>query len=339
MKKSTESMAKIMAFFKKHSPAGAQDNFMSPVHWQKTGVFLRSLSQGLLPSLLQRAQRATPNQRAISAVNGILLLLITYHLAKLTWLVLPTPPQEDAPPIAVTLDIPANRSTPGPGNPIITPQDMANWHLLGEVNTALPIEVEDAPETSLALTLSGVVASRDKKTARAIIADSTGVENFYALESQLPGGAVLKEIHADRVILSRGGAHETLLLPKDELDADDGQQFGAPPLPVATPDEAMMDEYRDALQNHPETLADRIQPMPVHKEGKFVGYRFLSPRDPTLLTRLGMQPGDIVTAVNGTQLDNPLKGMQVLRGISAEDEIRVDTLRNGASRSFILRMN
>ncbi len=330
-------MVKHMAFFKKGSLAGTQDNVMAAIPWRKTGAFLQSLSQ----SLLQRAQRATPNQRAISTVNGILLLLIAYHLAKLTWLALPTPPQEDAPPITVTLDIAANRLMPVPGNPVITPQDMANWHLLGEVSVA-PIAVENAPETSLALNLRGVIASRDKKTARAIIADSTGVENFYAIDAQVPGGAVLKEIHADRVILLRGGGHETLMLPKDELDTDisaGGDHLGAPSLPVATPDDAMMDEYRDALQNHPETLADRIQPMPVHKEGKFVGYRFLSPRDPTLLSRLGMQPGDIVTAVNGTQLDNPLKGMQVLRGISAEDEIRVDTLRNGTPRSFILRMN
>lgn len=288
-------------------------------------------------------QSATPNLRIIVWINGLLLLLIAYNLAKLTWLVLPASSQEDAPPLTVMLNAPVNQS-PFPqitaGNVLITPQDIANWHLLGEANTvssAMGI-VENAPPTSLALNLRGIIASRDRKTARAIIGDSSGTENFYALDAPVPGGAVLKEIHADRVILSRGGGHETLLLPKDEMERA-GEQLAAPPVPVATPDPAMMEEYRDALQNHPETLADRIQPMPVHEGGKFIGYRFLSPRDPTLLSRLGMQPSDIVTAVNGTQLDNPLKGMQVLRGISAEDEIRVDTLRNGTPRSFILRMN
>lgn len=317
-----------MAFFKKNADSATPR--VSP---------LLLLSHSLLQPLLHRA---TSNLRAILWVNGLLLLLITYNLAKLTWLAFPGPPEEDAPPpllqSIVMPSTPTNRagSQVTTDNTLITPQDIANWHLLGEANATAAISaMENAPQTSLALNLRGIIASRDKKTARAIIGDNSGAENFYALDAPVPGGAVLKEIHADRVILLRGGSHETLMLPKDELDG----QLGAPPLPVATPDAAMMDEYRDALRNHPETLADRIQPMPVHEGGKFVGYRFLSTRDPTLLSRLGMQPGDVVTAINGTQLDNPLKGMQVLRGISAEDEIRVDTLRNGTPRSFILRMN
>ena len=324
-----------MAFFKKNPLADAASGSMTPMNWQKPGLFLLSSAQSLLQTLLQRA---TPNQRAIVAVNGALLLLIAYNLARLTWLTFPTPPQEDAPPpLLQSTVIPSPQATAG--NTLITPQDIVNWHLFGEASSAPEISaVENAPQTSLELNLRGVIASRDRKTARAIIGDSSGTENFYALDAQVPGGAVLKEILADRVILLRGGGHETLMLPKDKLEGDGGE-FGAPPLPVAAPDEAMLDEYRDALQNHPETLADRIQPMPVHEGGKFVGYRFISPRDPTLLSRLGMQPGDVVTAVNGAQLDNPLKGMQVLRGISAEDEIRVDTLRNGTPRSFILRMN
>jgi len=327
-----------MAFFKKNPGAATPRVSLAPLNWQQPGKLLL-LPQSLLQPLLQKA---TSNLRAILWVNGILVLLIAFYLARLTWLAFPAPPQEDAPPLLLQ-PVLQGAVTPNPqttaGATPVTPQDIANWHLLGEANTAVPISaVENAPETSLALSLHGVIASRDRKTARAIIADSSGAENFYALDAQVPGGAVLKEIHADRVILLRGGGHETLMLPKDALDGDGGQ-FGAPPLPVASPDDAMLDEYRDALQNHPETLADRIQPMPVHEGGKFVGYRFMSPRDPTLLSRLGMQPGDIVTAVNGTQLDNPLKGMQVLRGISAEDEIRVDTLRNGTPRSFVLRMN
>lgn len=326
-------MAKLMAFFKKSPLAITPGGSLTSAHWQKPGIFLTSLVQPLL-------QKITLNQRAITWVNALLLLLIAYTLAKLTWRVLPMPPPEDAPPIAITVNAPENRQIAAPGTPTITPQEMANWHLLGEANSAAPVTVENAPQTSLALSLHGIIASRDKKTARAIIADSTGIENFYAVDAQIPGGAVLKEIHADRVILLRGGGHETLMLPKDELEAGGSEgQFGAPPLPITAPDDAMLDEYRDALQHHPETLADRIQPMPVHEGSKFVGYRFLSPRDPTLLSRLGMQPGDIVTAVNGMPLDNPLKGMQALRSISVEDEIRVDTLRNGTPRSFILRMN
>lgn len=320
-------MVKLMAFFNKHPLAARQRSALSPPDWRKGW-------QKLTVHLQPWSQTASSNRRNIVLVNGILLLLIAYNLARLTWLALPTPPQEEAPSLAITADTLTNRVTPVPGNHSITAQEMASWHLFGDASAiAEQMPMDIAPQTSLALSLRGVIATRDKKTARAIIADSTGNENFYAIDAAVPGGAVLKEVHADRVILSRGGSYETLMLPKDEME------FGAPPLPVAVPDGAMLGEYRDALINRPETLADRIQPVPVNEGGKFIGYRFMSPHDPALLARLGMEPGDIVTAVNGMPLDNPLKGMQVLRSLSVENEIRVDTLRNGTPRSFILRMN
>lgn len=265
-------------------------------------------------------------------VNLVLLALIAYSLAKLTWMVLPAPREEaSAPPMIAPAALAGAISTATSHVP--SPQEMAQWHLFGEVQVInVGAAANTAPQTSLALSLRGVIASRGKATARAIIADSAGNEQFYAIDSPLPGGAILKEIHADRVILSRDGRYETLLLPKDEMGGE-GMPGSAPP------DAAMMQEFRNTLATNPQSLMERVHPVPVNEGGKFVGYRLLPGQDPGFLTRFGMEPDDIVTAINGMSLDNPARGMQLLNSLKTESEIRVETLRNGAPRSFILRMN
>ena len=80
-------------------------------------------------------------------------------------------------------------------------QEIANLHLFGRAD-AVSVAPQPAtmPETKLNLVLRAVLASGDAATARAIISDPSGGENFYAIGAQLPGGAELKEIHATNII-------------------------------------------------------------------------------------------------------------------------------------------
>jgi general secretion pathway protein C len=98
---------------------------------------------------------------------------------------------------------------------------IADHHLFGQAAQGRP-EVRTsptlAPETRLKLTLSGVIAATDpQQAARAIIAGPDGQEKSYTIDDRLPGGAVVKEIYPDRVILTRGGKYETLPLPRTRL--------------------------------------------------------------------------------------------------------------------------
>lgn len=283
-----------------------------------------------------RLLQPSVTRRAVLLLMVILLCSIAYSLARLTWMMLPAPPENAAPPPLIQA-VDQRGATAAPmavRKP--SPQEMAQWHLFGEVQVInVGAAAETAPQTSLALSLRGVIASRDKKNARAIIADSSGNEQFYAIDTPLPGGAALKEIHADKVILLRDGRYETLLLPKDETSGE-----GAPGAAMSMPNsDAAMQEFRDAAMSNPQSLMERVRPMPVSEGGKFIGYRFMPNEDPGFLARFGMEPNDIVTSVNGMSLDNPAKGMQVLNSLKTEGEVRVDTVRNGAPRSFVLRMN
>jgi general secretion pathway protein C len=42
-------------------------------------------------------------------------------------------------------------------------------------------------------------------------------------------------------------------------------------------------------------------------------------------------PGDLVTAINGTPLDDPARGMEILQSINSASEVTVTLERNGQS--------
>jgi len=140
----------------------------------------------------------------------LLVLLLARSLASLTWQ-LATP----APAIETTLPpLPATVSPTGtPANPAST---LATRQLFGSANASGIEPVTDAPETRLDLKLVGVFASEDS-SALAIIVSGRQPEAIYGIGDTLPGNATLRAVHADRVILERGGVLETLRLPRSSL--------------------------------------------------------------------------------------------------------------------------
>jgi general secretion pathway protein C len=229
---------------------------------------------------------------------------------------------------------------------------------------AAPVQPAVVPETRLNLKLRGVFASEDKTAARAIIADSRENEDSYSIGSPLPGGAILNEIFPDRVILEHNGQLETLRLPSDEVDESgpgptstaressvDTTQ-GSPMVPgrdtgsanleeasASTPDNAaLLGQYRQALMNDPNSVMGLVNVQPYQKDGELVGYRVRPGKDRALLQRFGLRSGDIVTAVNGVPMNNPVKALEVLRDLSAASQLTVDIERNGTPQSFTFQI-
>lgn len=93
-------------------------------------------------------------------------------------------------------------------------RDIASMHLFGKAKTSGTASKVPtvAPDTRLKLLLKGVVASKDGKgDPRAIVSDTSGKkQKVYAVGDKLPGGAEIKEIYPDRIILIRAGQYETL---------------------------------------------------------------------------------------------------------------------------------
>ena len=51
-----------------------------------------------------------------------------------------------------------------------------------------------------------------------------------------------------------------------------------------------------------------------------------------------LRPGDLITAINGTPLDDPSRGEEVMRTIGSAPEVRVTIMRNGRQNDMVLNM-
>ena len=271
-------------------------------------------------------------------VNILLVVWLAWMLAGLSWLLFPEPDNLPKAQPGMNRPAPVQRAQPR-----IDEQEIAGWHIFGvageEKQVAQPATV-DAPDTSLKLTLSGVFASDDPAEARAIIGDPRGKEEHYSVGDPLPGNAKLTEIHPDRIILERNGRYETLRLPRDLTPAGGGTaargrpQSGGAGNPAATA--AAFTRYRNEIRQNPSTFLNYVRATPARQDGKFIGFRLQAGRERGALKELGLQAGDIVTSINGVQIDSPAKGMKAMQALGEGDNVSVTLLRGGKETSLSL---
>src|SRR4029077_8593305 len=91
-------------------------------------------------------------------------------------------------------------------------QSLASAHLFGAAPVDSGQDPNNIPESAANLVLAGTIATSDPKRAVAIISDG-GPAKVYSVGDNV-GGASLLPVYLDRVILDRGGALETLPLPR-----------------------------------------------------------------------------------------------------------------------------
>ena len=95
---------------------------------------------------------------------------------------------------------------------------------------------------------------------------------------------------------------------------------------------------RQAIQQNPGALSDVIRSQQVMAGGKQRGFRVYPGRNPAAFSRLGLRPGDLITAINGTPLDDPSRGEEVMRTLGSAPEVRVTIMRNGRQNDMVLNM-
>ncbi|HHH35674.1 MAG TPA: type II secretion system protein GspC [Gammaproteobacteria bacterium] len=267
--------------------------------------------------------------RLAMVVNLGLILVLAALLADLTWRLVPRP-QLPPPPLA------AAAVHDGEGMARGTAGNLAQLHLFGTRPAAGKVVAKPVvmPETRLQLILRGVFASSDPAAAGAIIAERNGKEAFYGVGDRLPGGAVLKEVHEDRIVLQRRGRLETLRMPREETAGGaTGVSRRTARSSRAVPS---LREYRDMVLENPQQLADKVRLTPRTEGGRMVGYEVRPGRDARFLSRFGLRPGDVVTAVNGIALNSPAKGLSILRSLARTDQVRLEILRNGSPQTIEL---
>jgi general secretion pathway protein C len=281
---------------------------------------------------LKSANRVLP-----PVVTGVLVLVIAYQLAGLTWRLVPGP-AADAPPPEVSIQS-TGSATAAPGAQSY--ERIAQAHLFGAAPAAgaapEPVvqDVVDAPDTTLNLELTGIVSHEVSEVGQAIIASGRGESRAYSVGATIENasGARLHSVFEDRVLLNRSGRLETLRLPKDapqRAAASAGRL--APPM-ARNDDESSL---REVISDNASRITDIIRLAPHVEEGQMVGFRLNPGRDRDTFEALGLQAGDVVTDINGTVLNDPTAGLQVFQALGEATMANVTVLRDGVAQVIVI---
>lgn len=261
---------------------------------------------------------------APTIVSFALVLVIAAQLASLLWRVLGAS-GDDAAAVAPLVEAPA---------PNVDIAAVVNAHLFGVAPQSG--DPSDAPATTANLSLAGTLAVREPERGWAIIGASGQAARVYAAGATLPGGAKLYAVYPDRVILDRNGARESLLLPRLSGGAVAGRPMprtaGMPP--AGAPNASIADSVRQMLVQNPAAGAELLRPQPVFAGGSLRGYRVYPGRNRAQFASLGLQPGDLVLAVNGAALDDPNRGLEILRGVGQGSAVTLTVERGGQQQQI-----
>jgi general secretion pathway protein C len=215
----------------------------------------------------------------------------------------------------------------------LDPAVIANAHLFG----AAPVTAQagrGAPPTSIPLVLTGTIAGNDPQNGLAILGQTAQTAKVYAVGDNVPGGAKLHSVYSDRVVIDRDGQLESLALPR-QLNAGNAPP---PSSAVLQGETNSIERMRRMISEQPGLLADVMRPQPVMDHGRMNGFRVYPGRDRMAFMRLGLRPGDQVTAINGTPLDDRDRAEQILHTLGSSSEAHVTVIRNGQQQDLVLNI-
>jgi general secretion pathway protein C len=201
-------------------------------------------------------------------------------------------------------------------------------------------QITDAPKTNLSIQLTGVVASTAEQNGLAII-ESSGNQETYSLGDKIKGtSASLKEVYADRIIITNAGRYETLMLDglKYTTQSEVNQQLQQAKTNQRNVQQvdrrnsefsAELANSRDELLADPSKITDFIAISPVQKDGEVAGYRLNPGKDVALFKQAGFQPSDLAKSINGFDLTDMGQALEVMAQLPELTEMSVMVEREG----------
>lgn len=290
---------------------------------------------------------ALANRYLPPAVATILILLLALKAADLTWRLLDSP--------AATGDIPPVQRVAQPAGTVETSYAaLAGWEPFGaapdESEQAIPASaILDAPDTTLNVQLKGVITYNElpergsiviPESGRAIIASgrTDGVVYRTGEPIENVGNVKLHSVYVDRVVLDRGGGRlETLRYPDTDTTVRSSSRI-APPRQVNAVQQPLNSQaaLADAISDVAMQISQHMQITPATEGDQMIGFRVQPRGDGQVFSQLGLEPGDVLTEVNGTRLNDLRQTTRVLQVLGETQQANVTVRRNGSDMALVL---
>lgn len=287
----------------------------------------------------QNAVVATGWQKAVVIISKLIFtLLIAGSLAKLTWLLVA--------PVEVVLPEPSRGGSSSVSSNALT--GIGDWHLLGELDAepAEPVEkVEKLQETRLRLELLGVLSGPTPEESSAIIAPKGGKGSFYKVGQKLQGRTKLSAVYDDRVVLDTLGKLETLKFEERKGVNFQSKTSKTSSKPTSRSSKkssgslvkrlreqrsvgGFVDVINAEIEEDPDKALKELGLSPASGGGYKIG------SSGSVLTSVGLKPGDIILSVNGQPLGDVNSDKELIGEVTASGKARIEVQRG--NRRFVV---
>lgn len=213
-------------------------------------------------------------------------------------------------------------------------QNVVAAHLFG-ASAARDANAANAPETRLAFALSGIIATNDPNQGCAILGEQGKPTHLYCAGAAVESiRARLFRVFADRVVLDFDGRLETLRLPRSLLPGMSHQAIVVEAMAAAeAPATAAMVSLDPRQRSPAQSVMGSMYAEPNNVNGRMVGMVMHPAR--RLQRQYGFRDGDMLTAVNGVEINDPDILQNVLTSSSGKS-LSLTFLRDGVQETRTL---
>jgi type II secretion system protein C len=185
-----------------------------------------------------------------------------------------------------------------------------------------------ASKTPLRLVLVRTLPGPNAHSGQAMIGVDVGHPQTYLAGAILENGARLDEIYTDHVVLVKGSARRSLYVESSGVSSPQSPQTaealevvgGSSPKP-------------ELAHYSVEPVTDYLRPVPIYREGVVSGFQVFPGTRAGAFRKWGLQPGDVITDLDGQPLTDADQAMQLLRSLT-DGEALTATIRRGAGEPF-----
>jgi len=189
---------------------------------------------------------------------------------------------------------------------------------------------QTARETSLQLTLHGVMLSTGESLSGAIVARDGRDSGYYRIGDELPGNATLVAVEAGRILLRRAGEVEALSFEDGGLQlASSGRRASREQaMPEST--DAFLEMASEQLADNPEEALASAGLRPSGEGQAGYVYDGTNP----MLSQMNLQPGDRILSINGHELGDATRDRDLMEQWANSQSLQVEIARGGTTFSF-----
>jgi general secretion pathway protein C len=279
-------------------------------------------------------------------ITVVLLLIVAWMLARLTWEIVKV---WQAPETTDTISFDGKS-----GQQSSVAYDWESLPLFGQSETPQNTTSEPArprvPKGLLArmrLEVLGIVDSNNpgksyvvirEKGETMVLQEGDEIRDGITIETIEPKSFVATDGTGEKIFEIEMLSEGSDIIGTEESPPDAGEATSElPPVDFRVSNAQVLgkiEDYKTTLADNPLELVGQIRAQPVPRDGATYGYRVYPGRDRTLLTGVGLRPGDILISVNDNPLSDPAQLNTIIDSLSQSSTIQLKIERGGKIRDI-----